>query len=955
LHITLTLQFCFIFAPEFRKQEMKKILLVTFLVFSQFILAQDKGTLKGLLTDKESNNEPLPFANIIIKGTTIGTTTDFDGNYTLQVPAGSHIVVFSFLGYKTIEKPFTITAGQTVTINQLMSAEEGVALDDVVIKTTTSKDKASALLLQQKKATVIKESIGAEELSKKGVSDAAGAITKISGVSQQEGSSNVYVRGLGDRYLNTTLNGLTMPSNDVNKKNIDLTLFPSEIIENVSISKAYSPEFFSDFAAGNVNITSKEYRGDGFFDVNVGTGINTRAVNKSFRKMEGTGHVGFYRRYEHNPFAVILSHGVDPEDGGAPINLNIGLSGGKSFDFGEDSRLSLFATASFQNNYEYREGPAVDYTNVFKLNFPVAREFEYTTATTLMATALYKINSDHNLKYTSLFLNSSSDQVGYFGATGRGENFDAILNTDEGFYQMNVQFNQDLIFVNQLTGEHKFYANGDDEDPKFNLSWGLGFNNVYAHEPDRRRISLENYQFALDNDPTTNATFFNNTVFDNQRYFQKIIDYEYNSRINLAHYISDNVTLNYGFNGRTKTRNFENIRYGYDFFGNNVEAADPDNLNSIINLNNLGQLYNTEVFNAIGDYPTTNFPGRNENEYYGELNVYAGYLNAEIKAGDKLSIVPGLRYEYFEQTISYDVININPNDPRFRNASEIFVLPSLNVKYALNEDQNLRLTFSQTVSVPEFKEVAPFVYEGVTQRVGGNPDLLDNPTFSEIFNLDLKYEWFITKDELFSVSAFGKQINDPVNRVIAADATGVQRFFRTGEKATVLGLEFEARKNLIKNSDDETQLAAGFNFTYMHTEQDLFASIDGNSFDTSFNRTTEQIQGASPYLINANIDYSPTKWENFKPTASLVFSYFADRIDALGAGQVGNIVEKAVPTLDFIWRNKIGDNMEVNLNFTNILDPSIDRVREVGGTIGDIKLSSYQRGSNFSLGFNYKF
>ena len=140
----------------------------------------------------------------------------------------------------------------------------------------------------------------------------------------------------------------------------------------------------------------------------------------------------------------------------------------------------------------------------------------------------------------------------------------------------------------------------------------------------------------------------------------------------------------------------------------------------------------------------------------------------------------------------------------------------------------------------------------------------------------------------------------------------------------------------------------------MHTEQDLYASIVGSSFSTSFNRATEQLQGASPYLINANINYSPTKWENYKPMVSMVFSYFADRIDALGSGQVGNIVEKSVPTLDFIWQNKIGENMEINLNARNILDPTIERVRE-NTPLGDIVLSSYQRGANVSLGFKYKF
>ena len=135
---------------------MKKILFITFLALSQFVIAQDKGTLKGLLTDKETNNEPLPFANVQIKGTSIGTTTDFDGNYILNVEEGNHIVVFSFLGYKSIEKAFSIKAGQTVTLNQIMSAEEGVALDAVVVRASTSKETAIRTYYgKQKKATVI--------------------------------------------------------------------------------------------------------------------------------------------------------------------------------------------------------------------------------------------------------------------------------------------------------------------------------------------------------------------------------------------------------------------------------------------------------------------------------------------------------------------------------------------------------------------------------------------------------------------------------------------------------------------------------------------------------------------------------------------------------------------------------------------------------------------------------
>ncbi len=938
---------------------MRKILILALISFTQFIFAQDKGTVKGIVTDKEMSNEPLPFANVFVKGTSIGGNTEMDGTYSISIAPGNYTLVFSFVGYQTIEKPITIVAGKTITVNQVMGASGGEQLEEIQINATVSKDKESALLLEQKKATVIKESIGAQELAKKGISDAAGAVSKISGVSKEEGNSNVYVRGLGDRYLNTTMNGLTLPSNDVNKKNIDLNLFSSNIIENVSISKAYSSEFYGDFAAGNVNITSKEYKGKGMFEVTVGTGVNSSAAGQDFVKSEGTGQFGYYGRYGSNPFARVLSHGIDPVDGGAPINANIGISAGKSYTFKDDSKLSLYGTASFERDFEYREGPAVDFITVFKKSFPNAKEYQYSTKTTVLGTALYRINDNNKLKYTSMFLNSSSDEVGYYGFKGLGENRDAILNTDEGFYQMNVQFNQDLVFVNQLTGDHKFYKNDDDDKPELEVSWGIGYNNVFAHEPDRRRISIENYQFSLDNDPTTNATFFNNNVFDNQRYFQRIIDEELNSRISLKYNASDILALNFGYNGRVKTRDFENIRYGYNFVGNNVEV-DPNNIDATINLQNTqffqnqtGKLYNIEVFNQIPGYQNSNIvslPGTNENEYSGELRIHASYVSANITPNEKWTIVPGVRLEYLDQRIDYEVININPNDAGFREVEQTFFLPNLNVKYSLTDDSNLRFSYAKTVSVPEFKEVAPFVYEDVTERIGGNSDLLNDPSFSAVHNLDLKYEWFMTRGEILSVTGFYKQINDPVNLVIANDATGTQRYFRTGDQAEVIGAELEVRKALIRDEDDKTQLGFGFNFTYMHTQQDLKSTT--GLFTATFNRDSDEVQGASPYIFNANIDYSPTQFENYKPVANLVFSYFSDRIYALGSG-TGNIVQKGVPTLDFVWKNEIGKHLEINFSAKNLLDPSIERVREINGA-DDVSLSKYNRGINLGLGLKYK-
>jgi TonB-dependent receptor len=939
---------------------MKKLLLLFTLLITAISFAQSTGSINGKLTDKEYNNEPLPFANVVIKGTSTGTTSDIDGLYKFEdLEVGSYTLVFSFVGYETQEIKVDVVAGESKIVNVVMGAS-AATLDEVVLTPITArKESESALLMDQKKAVTIKQSIGAVELSRKGVSDAAGAVTKISGISKQEGGGNVYVRGLGDRYLNTTYNGLTLPANNIEKKNMDLNLFSSDVIQNVGVSKTYAANFYGDFAAGNVDVVSKEYTGDFFLDINLGSNFNSNAIGKNFVKSEGTGYFGFYNRYRNNPYAVILSHGVDAQniDGNAGVEGSI--AGGKSWNIGEESRLSVFATASFGSNFEYRRGQFANVTAAANQIFQDSEEFDFSRNTTAMVNVVYRLNNNHKIKFNSLFINDATDVVGRYGIDGRGFNRNTIADNDDfGFFTQNVQFEQDMIFVNQILGTSTL-------SETLKLDYGIGYNNVLARQPDRKRIALERFENSLDNDPSTNAIFYRNVDFDNQRYFQNIEDSEFNSRINLSYESSENLKFNFGYNGRTKERTFDNQRYGYEIINPFTEVEDVNNLNDFFTIENQGVLYNTSVFRPLDGLERENLPGQLENTYKGNLNVNALYADAVYKAGDKWSFVPGIRVERFNQKISYDVINLSFNNPGSNEANETFFLPSLNVKYALTEDQNLRFSASRTVSNPEFKEVAPFVYENVTDRIGGNPDLLNDPAFSTIVNLDVKYEWFINSGEIFSIGFFNKTINDPVNLVSANDATGTQRFFRTGDRADVFGVELEVRKKIIKDEDENSLLSAGMNITYTSTEQDL-KTVSG-TFNTNFNRDSDELQGASPILINADVSYSPNFGE-YKPVANLVFSYFSDRIDALGAGQLGNIIEKGVPTLDFVWKNTINNNFEINASIKNILNPTIERVREnvafdptlasdlgINANLTEFALSSYKRGVNASIQLKYKF
>jgi len=938
---------------------MKKITTVILMFTLMVSFAQESGTIKGIVYDKEFNNEPLPFANVYIEGTTIGVTSEMDGTYTFNIAPGSYTVVFSFLGYETAKKEgLIIKQGETIVLNQTLSASTGVSLNEVLIQAAVKKESVSALLSEQKKAVAIKQSIGAEELSQKGIGDAAAAVSKISGVSK-EGSSNVYVRGLGDRYLNTTLNGLSLPSNDINKKNIDLNLFSTDVIQNVSISKAYAAHLYGDFAAGNINVKTKEYSGNGMLEIALGTGKNTAINAGDFKQSEGTGNFGFYNRYNHNPYAVVLSHKVDPVDTWEPINASGSLVMGKSFDLANESRLSVFATLSFDKKYAFVSGSEVDYTTVEKKKFPHVDTYQTTNTTTGMVNATYRIDDRNKLSYNSVFVNAAKDQVGYYGTQGLGTNRDAKLNTDAGFYQMNVQFNQDMIYVNQLLGTHT------STDEKWDLDWGVGYNKVFSREPDRKRFSLENYHYTLDDDDATNPSIFQNNSFDNQRYFETIRDEEYTSRIQFAYTASEQFKLFVGYDGKYKKRHFENVRYGYKNISKSL-VVDPADFDAIFNLQNIADgLVETDVFNPIypeGGIGPTNFPGLLENTYNGKSTVVAPYASAEIKAG-KWLFVPGLRLEQFNQEISWDVINLL-NNPGEASIKETLYLPSINIKYALNEDQNLRLALSNTVSFPEFKEMAPYVYEGVTSRTGGNPDLLGRQasinytnikdvSYSDIWNVDVKYEWFVSADELIAIAGFAKEIKDPVNLVVANDATGTERYFRTGEKATIAGLELELKKNIFKNEQGETLLGAGFNVAYMHTEQDLYSTVSG-TFSTGFDRQKEELQGASPLLLNADISYHPSLGENIDTDINVIASYFSDRIYALGSGKLGNKIEKGFTTLDLVWKNKFGKHFEFNMTAKNLLNPKVEVVRELTNN-KSVVIKSYTYGIDVGFQLKYKF
>jgi hypothetical protein len=241
--------------------------------FVSIAMYAQKGTISGTLTDKDMNNAPLQFANAALKDTNIGVTTDEKGKYSLKADAGKYILVLSFIGYESVEIPVTIIAGETLIINQALGSGS-IKLEDVVIQKSVNREKETVLLLEQKKAIEIKQSIGAQELSRKGVSDVEEGLTKISGITKV-GSRGLFVRGLEDRYNNLLINNLAVPSNNPFKKIIPLDLIPTDVVSLIETFKTFNPDIYGDFAGATFNVVTTTKPVKSITKISLSSGLTT--------------------------------------------------------------------------------------------------------------------------------------------------------------------------------------------------------------------------------------------------------------------------------------------------------------------------------------------------------------------------------------------------------------------------------------------------------------------------------------------------------------------------------------------------------------------------------------------------------------------------------------------------------------------------------------------------------
>lgn len=927
---------------------MKQLLFVLTSIIASLTYAQT-GSVKGTLTDKQMNNEPLPFANVIIKDSSRGTTSDFDGLYTIDdLAPGTYVVEFSFVGYQTIEKTIAISANQIVTLDLSLSPS-AAALDEVVIKTSLRRDTQSVLLLEQKKATIIKESIGSVELAKLGISNAASATTKISGISKSEGNGDVFVRGLGDRYLYTTLNGLPIPSDDIEKKNIDLGLFTTRLIESIDVSKTTSARLSADQASGNVNISTKELIGNKLLSGSTSSSVNSNVISNgvfsNFKVSPNNENitVGFYSR-NLNTREALTNESWTPRTISNPINTSFSVSAGAKI--GE--KVKVLATLGQSSNFEYREGVFREFRgNFIDDTIPDATRWRKTVATSGLVSGKYRANDGNTFEITSLFINKIQDEVFEGGRAGTATIFEET-NVAEAFQFIRDQnTKKTLASITQLLGKNNINQNNT-------LSWALGYNYLSADEPNRIRNEV-NFNFA--EDPTL-VQLGRNGGFQQRKTIQKIKDIEYNGRINNEFIVkntdSKNFKVDVGATYRNKERNF-----GSQFFGIQETVLNAINPTSIDALSEIFTQQNI----ANGLLKINTLPA---DRYRGNLESLGTYVEATGVTG-KFTLQGGLRYQNDQINVKFDVGNIPGRLGKVtKNYERLY--PSLNLKYAATEKINLRFANSYSTTLPEFKEIAPFEYvSAVGQVTRGNKDI----EASLNTNYDLKFEYFPAKGQLISFTSFYKKIKDPINKVQDRGASGAFSYFNTSEKATIYGIEIEGRLVLIDGSENNTaNLDVNINASRMWHKQDLKEIVDENGDFINTYRykgiTQEGLQGASDWIVNSSLSYdSNTK----KPLiATITANYASDKIFALGNATIRDsgetnyndaIIENGFVTLDFTATKTITEKLVLGLVARNMLNPEIKRTQLVRNPNTQIQTNEtilfYTKGSQVGLNLTYTF
>ena len=905
----------------------KKIysLLILLLLTYGFTSAQT-GTLAGSIIDGEFV-EPMAFANVIVKGTTIGTTSDFDGKYQLELEPGTYTIVFSFVGYTTQEiTDVVIKEGEVTPLDVTLTTN---SLETIFITTSIKRNTENAVLNLQKKSVVVLDGLSAQSIKSTGASNLASAVKNIPGVSI-EGGKYVYVRGLGDRYTKSILNGIDIPGLDPDRNTIQMDLFPTNILDNVIVLKSASAEYPADFTGGIVDIVTKDFPTKPEYTVSLGTGYNpdmhfndnylnyTGSDTDFFGFDDGTRDLPIHRyqpitgTFENKLLLNSLTNRFQKElkakQETSNANFDFGFTLGNQYDLGDD-KIGYQASFSYKNQttfYENRQDGAFvknsSDSSVNDLSFVLNSNGSEGINNVILNGMLgltYKIDKS-KFKANLLHIQNGESTAG---------TFDQVISQDgvggglEPLTKDALAYTERSITNLLISGDHRF----SDDENALNLEWKLSPTFSKVMDKDHRITPLqqsgEGDFFISPSASTFPIQLWRNLIEEN--WAGKV---DLDKTVNL---FGKPAKLKFGGAYTYKFRDFSIDDYTFNISGDDSFIADGnvDNLLASENLWNPTTDSGTHL--VFGDQFNPN------DAYEGEQRIGATYFSAEFYLSEKLKTVLGVRTEFFNSY--YTGQNNSSVFDRELILDEIDLFPSTNLIYSLNDESNIRSSYSRTTARPSFKEASVAqIFDPITNRLFiGNINLI--PTY--VNNFDLRYERFGEAGQMFAVSGFYKDFKDPIEQAFFLQAPTQLTVDNLGN-AKVYGVELEVRQRLGFISEDLNNLKFNANVSFIKSELTMsddefesrrLAARDGESIDRERN-----LQGQAPFLLNFGLDYNNS---DIGLQTGLFFNVQGETLEVVGIGLVPDVYTKPFEILNFTLNKSFGENKRssVDLKVSNIL------------------------------------
>lgn len=952
-------------------------LLVPLMLFSGLVSAQT-GTIRGVVYD-DATGETLPVVTVLVEGTQQATMTDLDGTFSFKLQPGTYNLKLSFISYENLTvSGINVQDGKVVILDNLRLKEASTEIEEVVVTAQTVKNTETAIVTIKRKSASLMDGISSASFRKIGDSDAAASMKRVPGVTIQ-GGKYVFVRGLGDRYTKTILNGLDIPGLDPDRNTIQMDLFPTNIIDNIVVHKSFSANLPADFTGGVIDIALKAFPETKTATLSFSGGFNpTSHFNPNYLSYEGgkTDFLGFddgtraipaktnipsfveaisnsqnADRYKEilgafNPtlaaskttslmdYSIGATLGNQKEYRKRTIGYNFALNYKSSTDFYEGAEFGKYGLqASNQTEMERREHTYGDYGQQNYL---------------LSGLAGFAIKSNKNkIQLNLLHLQNGESQAGIFDFVSNDQG-----TTFESFQHV-LDYKQRSMTNVFLAGKHTL------TESNWTIEWKMSPTISKLNDPD---VRFTRYNVELDGDYVigTESGF-------PERTWRELSEINLANRIDLTKDLAlfdQAAKLMFGGAYSYKNRDFA----VYNFAVNIRDIPLTGNPNELFSPENLWP-YQENINRGTG--VDVSFLPNNPNEFNANTANMAAYTQLEFSPLKKVKTILGVRAENYVQRYTGQ----NQTGTKVLNNEAVLesvkLFPAVNIINSITDQQNIRFSFSQTIARPSFKELS---YAEISDPISGTtfigalfPDVDDvagivywdgNLQSTDIFNYDLRWEYFMEQAQMVSVSAFYKQLKNPIEMVQFATQVGSYQPRNVGD-GELFGVEFELNKNLGALSGSLSNFDFTTNLSYITSQVKLseteYESRVANKRDGQTIGEYRVMAGQSPYIINTGLAYNGGDdgfWKNFE--AGVYYNVQGETLLYVGINDRPDVYTLPFHSLNFTANKAFGEEKKLSTGFkaSNLLNAKKESVFKSHDAQDQI-YQSLTPGMTFSVSVKY--